>query len=44
MHHIKHIGWLQKQMFVLFWKGDFKGSAEAYWWLRVHLIYKSRKL
>jgi hypothetical protein len=41
---MKHILWLIKQMIVLFIKGDFEGSKEAYWLIKFHLKYKSKRV
>jgi hypothetical protein len=44
MDHIKHLLWLIKQMIVLLFKGDLKGSIEAWYWFRFHFTYKSKKI
>jgi hypothetical protein len=41
---MKHLLWLVKQMIVLFLKGDFSGSAEAFYLLKLHWLYDSKKV
>lgn len=42
--NIKHILWLIKQMIILFFKGDLNGSAEAFYFLKMHWNYDSKRI
>lgn len=41
---IKHVLWLWKQMIVLFLKGDFEGSKEAWFWYKFHISHDRRRI
>ncbi len=40
----KHMLWLIKQMIWLAIKGDWKGSREATYWIRIHWFYSGKKI
>lgn len=42
MEDIKHVMWLIKQMIVLTLKGDFDGAAEAFFFLRLHFLTRTK--
>jgi hypothetical protein len=44
INDIKHISWLIKQMIVLFLKGDIDGAVEAWFWIKIHWNYESKKI
>lgn len=39
-----HCLWLLKQMFKNFFMGDLDGAIEAYWFLRIHMSYKNKRI
>lgn len=39
----KHIGFLTKNMFIQFFKGDLAESYEAWMWIKVHFSYDSTR-
>jgi hypothetical protein len=41
---MKHLLWLIKQTIVLFITGDFRGGAEAFYFLKLHWMYDSKKI
>jgi hypothetical protein len=42
--YFKHLFWLIKQMILLFLKGDISGSAEAFFWIKMHSKYESKRI
>ena len=40
----KHVWRLFRNMIKQFLKGDFRESKEAYWWIKIHLSYDSKKV
>ena len=40
----KHMLWLFRQMVVLGLQGDWEGSYEAWFWIRFHWKYESKKI
>jgi hypothetical protein len=40
----KHMLWLFKQMVVNFLKGDIDGAVEAYYFVKIHWNYKSKRI
>jgi hypothetical protein len=41
---IKHISWLFKQMMSHWFKGDLKGAIDAWYWIKFHWNYESKKI
>ena len=44
VNDFKHISWLFKNMAASFLNRDFETSKEAYYLLKIHRCYKSKKL
>lgn len=40
----KHVKFLFHNMFKQFFKGDLHESKEAYYWLKLHLTYDSKRI
>lgn len=44
LDHLRHIGWLFKQMIKHFFKGDIDGVIDAYYWIKIHLKYDNKRI
>lgn len=44
LRNLKHMLWLWKQMIVLWCKGDFEGSYEAWLFTKIHWNYEGKRL
>lgn len=40
----KHMLWLFKVMIICALKGDLDGSVEAWYWMKIHWNYTSKKI
>lgn len=40
----KHISWLFRNMVKQFCIGNVEGVKESWMWIRIHCLYKSRKM
>jgi hypothetical protein len=43
-HDRRHIGFLIRNMFVQFFKGDWAEAKDAAYWIRLHLTYDSERV
>lgn len=41
---VKHIMWLFRNGMKQLYKGNFSEAVEAYYWIRIHLKYKSKRM
>ncbi|MBA7627100.1 hypothetical protein ES703_34562 [subsurface metagenome] len=42
LHWFKHLFWMLGNMYLNFLKGDIKNAIDSYYWIRIHVTYKSK--